>query len=602
MENKSASADHEDKAFTFYKSGDYRSALAEFSLSLRSKESWTSYQGLGWTLFALHKYTASIQAFKRSISICHDFYSYCGLGWSLFKLKKYRLAINAFKTSIAIKQNASSFQGLGASLSNVYLYYAASEALYQAVALKGEWNSYQLLGWSTLKENKPLEAIKAFKQSDALHTHWYTLQGLGLAYYAEGDFPKAIESFKLSLQLHKNWKTYRGLGRALLGIEKYQEAITAFQNALQLHVDWDLYRVLGFSFFQLKRYSEAIGPFLKLISLKPCWEAFMGCGRSYTSLNSIDNAIEQFSRLIEFRVPWKDLRKLREDLILNKQYRLLIDLYHVLAHKHPHNRLLRCEIGSMLIQLGKSEHFVQYYSCEMLDHDKKLIQFFDKMSNQTNLNFRDIKSLEFAMNYLKNSKYIENPQIAHLGYESTNRDQFWLESIKNAKPIQGMILEFGVFKGLSISFLAKNLPDRHLHGFDSFEGLPEDFSPTRLKGHTTAMGILPKVPSNVTLHKGWFEDTLPEFLDAYRSETCSLINIDCVLYSSTKTVLSLLTPFIKPGTLIMFDEYFNYDGWEQHEYKAFQEFVAGNRVSYEYVAYTDLQVLVRILEIADYSR
>ena len=251
----------------------------------------------------------------------------------------------------------------------------------------------------------------------------------------------------------------------------------------------------------------------------------------------------------------------------------------------------------MLTQLGKPEEFAKFCTYDMNLHDKALIQFFDQMADNTNLNFRDIKSLELVMKYFKNAKYIANPQIVHLAYEATDREKFWLEAIDMTKNIEGMILEFGVFKGLSISFLAKNLPERRLYGFDSFEGLPEDFSSTRPKGHTSAMGILPKVPSNVTLYKGWFEDTLPEFLATHDSENCALIHVDCVLHSSTKTVLSLLTPFIKPGTLIMFDEYFNYNQWENHEYKAFQEFVIANQISYEYIAYTDLQVLVKVLEV-----
>ena len=39
----------------------------------------------------------------------------------------------------------------------------------------------------------------------------------------------------------------------------------------------------------------------------------------------------------------------------------------------------------------------------------------------------------------------------------------------------GLNLEFGVFKGVTISAVAKARPDLIFHGFDSFEGLPEDW-------------------------------------------------------------------------------------------------------------------------------
>ena len=42
---------------------------------------------------------------------------------------------------------------------------------------------------------------------------------------------------------------------------------------------------------------------------------------------------------------------------------------------------------------------------------------------------------------------------------------------------------------------------------------------------------------------------------------------DLGFYSSTKTILDLLAPSLAIGTVIMFDEYFNYPGWEQHEFR-----------------------------------
>jgi hypothetical protein len=49
-----------------------------------------------------------------------------------------------------------------------------------------------------------------------------------------------------------------------------------------------------------------------------------------------------------------------------------------------------------------------------------------------------------------------------------------------------------------------------------------------------------------------------------------------------------------PGTVILFDEYFNFPNWEQHEYKAFQEFVASHGVTYTYLGFARQQVAVRV--------
>lgn len=72
------------------------------------------------------------------------------------------------------------------------------------------------------------------------------------------------------------------------------------------------------------------------------------------------------------------------------------------------------------------------------------------------------------------------------------------------------------------------------------------------------------------------------------------MHIDCDLYSSTRTILALLAPRIVAGTIILFDEYFNYPNWEQHEYKAFQEFAAASDVKYTYLGFARQQVAVQI--------
>ncbi len=58
----------------------------------------------------------------------------------------------------------------------------------------------------------------------------------------------------------------------------------------------------------------------------------------------------------------------------------------------------------------------------------------------------------------------------------------------------------------------------------------------------------------------------------------------------------MLKDQIVPGTIILFDEYFNYDGWEQHEHKAFREFIEETNLNFTYLAYNQYheQVLVRI--------
>lgn len=144
-------------------------------------------------------------------------------------------------------------------------------------------------------------------------------------------------------------------------------------------------------------------------------------------------------------------------------------------------------------------------------------------------------------------------------------------------PPAGLILEFGVATGKTIAHIAKAAGGRPVYGFDSFEGLPEDWIAGIGKGHFA--GKIPDVPGNVELVKGYFDATVPTFA-AEHSGRIAFAHIDCDLYSSTKTILDVMGDRIVPGTVLLFDEYWNYAGWRQHEHKAFKEFVARTGITY----------------------
>ena len=145
--------------------------------------------------------------------------------------------------------------------------------------------------------------------------------------------------------------------------------------------------------------------------------------------------------------------------------------------------------------------------------------------------------------------------------------------------VDGVAVECGVFEGRSINKIARALPDRAVIGYDSFEGLPEKWERpdwSMDKGHFSTRGELPEVPANVKLVRGWFDETLPCFAEDAEDaeEACiSLLHVDCDLYSSTKTVLTQLSPFFVDGTVIVFDELLGYPNHEKHEILAFYEYL-----------------------------
>jgi hypothetical protein len=198
-----------------------------------------------------------------------------------------------------------------------------------------------------------------------------------------------------------------------------------------------------------------------------------------------------------------------------------------------------------------------------------------------------LRSLDSTVNYvLKNMKNIESV--------NTKWD-LHIKALKSIRIDNGAFLEFGVYKGETINFIANNV-NNTIYGFDSFEGLPEYWRDGFPQG-SFSINKLPKVYNNVVLVKGWFDETIPKFLVEHSFEAISYLHIDCDLYSSTKTIFKLLESKIVSGTIIVFDEYFNFPGWENDEYFAFQEFISETNLKYEYITYNKLseQVAVRII-------
>jgi hypothetical protein len=165
-----------------------------------------------------------------------------------------------------------------------------------------------------------------------------------------------------------------------------------------------------------------------------------------------------------------------------------------------------------------------------------------------------------------------------------------LEHALGLAPADGLVLEFGVATGDTLRRItAKRSPS---HGFDSFEGLPEDWRTGFAKG---AFAMAPPDIPGATLHVGWFEDSLPRFLAGHPGPI-AFAHIDADLYSSTVTIFQAAEDRFVEGSVLLFDEYFNYPGWQQHEHKAFTEFIERTGHEFEYLAYNSLheQLLVRL--------
>jgi predicted O-methyltransferase YrrM len=176
-----------------------------------------------------------------------------------------------------------------------------------------------------------------------------------------------------------------------------------------------------------------------------------------------------------------------------------------------------------------------------------------------------------------------------------------LEYALSQRP-RGLILEFGVLRGTTARFIAERVGRDQIYGFDSFRGLPKRWIGSR--SVSTSMdrnGALPKVPENVELVVGLFSDTLPVFL-AQHPDPVGFVHIDSDIYESARDVLLALNDRLAPGAVIVFDEFFLYHGFREHEYRAFHEFVAETRRSYRFASYSGAQATVIVGEAPELLR
>ncbi len=191
------------------------------------------------------------------------------------------------------------------------------------------------------------------------------------------------------------------------------------------------------------------------------------------------------------------------------------------------------------------------------------------------------------------------PTVARLASPYLIRD--W--TVGQAAP-SGLYLEFGVAGGLSTNQIARSLrrriPEARLYGFDTFEGLPEPWR-TGVGAGEYAQSELPRVEPNVTLVEGRFEETLVPFL-RHHERAAAFVHIDCDLYSSTRFVLSTLLKEgrLRGGSILLFDELFNYPGWHQNgEYRALVELFPTKTLRHEFIAVTPFfgRAAVRLVDL-----
>jgi hypothetical protein len=194
-----------------------------------------------------------------------------------------------------------------------------------------------------------------------------------------------------------------------------------------------------------------------------------------------------------------------------------------------------------------------------------------------------LHGLSMILNYMRLGRWTKR-----MGFRFPDRfphrEQVFAVAAEQIKDKKVLYLEFGVYTGKSMRWWSAALknPESQLHGFDSFEGLPEaydDAGGKYGKGWFSTGGQVPQIDDpRVAFHKGWFEQTVPDFkLPVYE---VLFINLDADLYSSTTYVLDRLRAHIRPGVYVYFDDMSRPD----HEPRALEEFLQATGLKFRPLA------------------
>lgn len=402
-------------------------------------------------------------------------------------------------------------------------------------------------------------AVQLFKRAHQLNPNqaMICLQ-LGICYSNLNELELANQLYKQACILSPNQiEPIVNLANNLTKQNQFQEAYSLYKKALTIDPQSSVTHYnMGSMFLKSMKPQEAQEWLKKSLELQgnnaSAWNSL---GVALTDTGHLDEALTAYTKAItsdpQFEEPLFNSHTVLIDL---GQHEAALNALKKVSQLNPENPTYLFFLGMLQEYVGEHKEGQALLSSLLENHEVT-------------------PELE-SWNYLK-----EQHPTARLVGTNTKTIELALAQAQ----LEGLVLEFGVYNGKSIRNIA-SLVKGDVHGFDSFQGIPENWN-DEPSGSYSANGQLPEVPNNVTLHQGWFEDTLPKFIKE-NSGPIRFMNIDCDLYSSTKTIFDLLGPQVVPGTVIVFDEYIGYKSWKEDEFKAFQEAVVQYGWRYELLTFS----------------
>lgn len=394
---------------------------------------------------------------------------------------------------------------------------------------------------------------------------------IALCFSKIGNLDKSNFFYEKTIALNPHdARAWTNLGNNLTKLKLYKKAFLAYEAAYNLEQQNAVicYNI-GTMFLEAMDPDSALPWLQRAVTLDPKYPAALNSlGVALTEVGDLDSAINFYETALRIEPNFVEPAfNLHMVLIDTGEIDKAISMLEKAIRLDPKNPVLKFFLAMTLAYTGNADLSLKIFN--QINHIKKI--------------YGELDSWDFIQS--------ASPTLPKL--TGTN-----FTSIKHAiqeTRLDGLILEFGVFNGKSIRRIAEFSPS-DIYGFDSFEGIPEAWN-DEPSGSYSAEGVLPAVPKNVTLVKGWFNNSIPTFLNQLKTElVIRFLHIDCDLYSSTKTIFDLLGKYIQPGTVILFDEFIGYKSWQKDEFKAFMEAAKMYSWGYEILlfSFATKQVAIKI--------
>jgi tetratricopeptide (TPR) repeat protein len=522
---------------------------------------------------------------------------------------------------------------IGAANNSIGFFKKAIEAFQKAILIKPDFaEAYNNIGNALQTEDKLDEAVEAFNKAILIRPDFAeAYNNIGNALKEQGKLDDALEAFKKALSLSPNFaEAHSNMGKVLEAINKLDEAIEAFNKALKIKPDYsEAFNGMGNVFQRQDKLEEAAETYKKSISIKPNYaDAYFNMGIVLKKQGKLIEALESYNEAVAIKPGYAEAH-FNIGIIFNKQGKLedALHAYRKALGIKPHYTEALNNTGNALLNQGKVEEAKEVYKQAIASKPDNAETYWNLSGTAENINEAvkwlkkcqeadplyqnagfSLSALRFlqgdetqfkallktdakAHEHMRSFSWAFNlPKFPRLYFHKWELFDHMVELSKKNRPFY----EFGVWRGETFKYLVNAFQKGY--GFDTFQGLPEDWHNEKA-GSYSSDGDIPKIKGGKFI-VGKFEDTLPHFF-AEKRPIASIINFDADLYSSTICALNYAKPVIDKHTILIFDEFLMNENWEQDEYKALEEFCSKNQYSYKVLAisFFTKQVAVKIIGI-----